>query len=320
MKAWVGVDVSKLTLDICWFTAGNPTHLKVTNDPSGFRELLNNLPVDSHVVMEATGAYYLRFAHYLVTHSIQVSVVNPVSIRRFAQMKLSRVKTDKYDSAIIASYGESQEPVHWQIPDVKILELQQLCSLEEQLIVNKGALTNQLEAFSKSPFASKAAIKMLSKKIKSDEQDLKALNAQIESISMENYGRQVEILNSIPGMGMKTTVCLIVATKGFRETTDGRSLCAYAGLSPRPYQSGTSVKGKGRISKMGNRSLRNKLYMCSLTAIRFNPACKAFYTRLRKNGKPAKVALIAVASKLLRQAAAMIKSNKLFDERLAFGA
>lgn len=320
MKAWVGVDVSKLTLDICWFNAGNPTYLKVTNDPSGFRELLNNLPVDSHIVMEATGAYYLRFAHYLVTHSIQVSVVNPISIRRFAQMKLSRVKTDKYDSAIIASYGESQEPVHWQLPDAKILELQQLCTLEEQLIVNKGALTNQLEAFSKSPFASKAAIKMLSKKIKSDEQDLKALNALIESISKENYGRQVEILNSIPGMGMKTAVCLIVATKGFRETTDGRSLCAYAGLSPRPYQSGTSVKGKGRISKMGNRSLRNKLYMCSLTAIRFNPACKAFYTRLRKNGKPAKVALIAVASKLLRQAAAMIKSDKHFDERLAFGA
>ena len=146
------------------------------------------------------------------------------------------------------------------------------------------------------------------------------IQEDLDGISNAHYPRIVEILCSIPGMGKKTAHALIVATRGFREKTNGRHLCSYVGIAPRPYQSGTSVRARGRISKMGSRGVRNKIYMCTLSAIRTNAACKVFYERLRANGKPAKVALIAVAAKLLRQAAAMVHSDELFDEKLAMGA
>lgn len=320
MKVWVGVDVSKLTLDAFWELDAVSMYLKVTNAQEGYQELLSRLPEGAHVVMEATGAYSFSLAHFLSEHRVWVSVVNPISIKRYAQMRLSRAKTDKYDAALIAGYGASQNPEVWKRPEGEILELQQLCALEQQLLANKGALVNQLEAFSKNPFASKHALQFLSDRIAQYEGDLKDLQKRIQTMAEAHYSRPMEILLSIPGMGKKTAVALIVATKAFRDTTNGRALCSYIGIAPRPFQSGSSVKARGRISKMGNKALRNKLYMCALTAIRLNAACKEFYTRLRKNAKPAKVALIAVAAKLLRQAAAMIKSDRLFDEKLALGA
>lgn len=320
MKTWIGVDVSKSTLDICWFDGASPIHLKVSNCPRGFKEVQARLPSEAHVVMEATGAYYLRFAHFLLSHGIPLSVVNPLSIKRYAQMKLARAKTDKYDAALMAGFGASQKPEPWTLPDARILEMQQLVTLEEQLVVQKRALLNQKEAFSHSPFASEQALRSIDAVVKAMERQLDKIQADLEAISKAHYPRILEILCSIPGMGKKTAQALIITTRGFREKTNGRHLCSYVGIAPRPYQSGTSVKARGRISKMGSRSVRNKIYMCTLTAIRSNPACKVFYERLRKNGKPAKVALIAVAAKLLRQAAAMIQADELFDEKLAMGA
>jgi len=320
MKTWVGVDVSKLTLDICWFSNGNPTYLKISNDSQGYRELLLQLPENPHLVMEATGAYYLRLAHFLLNQNIPLSVINPISIKRYAQMKLARAKTDKYDSAIIAGFAASQQPPTWTVPDAKILEMQQLCTLEEQLIVQTGMLLNEQEAFTHNPFASQTALNSIRSLVNGIEKELRKIRKLLREIGKAYYAREIEILESIPGMGIKTAQALLVATKGFRETPNGRALCSYVGIAPRPFQSGTTVRGRGHITKMGSRNVRHKIYMCTLTAIRSNPACKIFYERLRGKGKPAKVALIAVAAKLLRQAAAMIKNDQLFDEKLSMGA
>lgn len=267
MKVWVGVDVSKLTLDAFWEKEAVSMHLKVTNAKEGHQELLSRLPEEAHVVMEATGAYSFSLAHFLLEHGVLVSVVNPISIKRYAQMRLSRAKTDKYDAALIAGYGASQNPEVWKRPEAEILELQQLCALEQQLLANKGALVNQREAFSKNPFASKVALQFLADRIAQYEHDLKDLQKRIQTMAEAHYSRPMEILLSIPGMGKKTAVALIVATKAFRDTANGRALCSYIGIAPRPYQSGSSVRARGRISKMGNKNLRNKLYMCALTAI-----------------------------------------------------
>jgi transposase len=110
LKTWVGVDVSKLTLDLCWFLEDKPVFLKVSNEAIGFNLLFSKLPSNPHLLMEATGAYYLRLAHFLMELGVSVSVINPLSIKRYAQMKLARAKTDKYNSALIAGYGDSQEP------------------------------------------------------------------------------------------------------------------------------------------------------------------------------------------------------------------
>lgn len=320
MKTWAGIDVSKLTLDICWFNEGTPIHLKVTNDLDGFKDLQAKLPERVHAVMEATGAYYLRLAHFLFTQGIPLSVVNPLTVKRYAQMKLARAKTDKYDAALLAGFGASQQPLAWSLPDAGILEMQQLVTLEEQLVVQRGALSNQREAFSHSPFASKRAMGSIETLVKGVDRELMKIQGELDALAQAHYPRTMEILCSVPGVGQKTAQALLVATRGFIEKPNGRSLCSYFGIAPRPYQSGTSIRGRGRISKMGNSGVRKKIYMCALTAARSNAACKVFYERLRKNGKPAKVALIAVAAKLLRQAAAMIRANELFDEKLAMGS
>jgi transposase len=320
VKTWIGIDVSKLTLDICWFEQGEPTFMKVPNTPAGFKALFSKLPESPHLVMEATGAYYLRLANFLMEQSVALSVINPISIKRYAQMKLARAKTDKYDAALIAKYASSQEPAEWSLPDSQILEMQQLCTLEDELIVQKGMLLNQKEAFSQNPFASKTALKCIQGIMKRLEKEIAVLRSRLNELTKAHYPREAEILCSIPGLGIKTAQALIVATKGFKEDVNGRALCSYIGISPRPFQSGTSVRGRGHISKMGSRSVRKKIYMCAISAIRNNPACKVFYERLKANGKASKVALIAVCAKLLRQAAAMIKKGQLFDEKLAMGA
>ena len=320
MKTWVGIDVSKLTLDVCWFTQDAPIFLKMPNTPAGFSALFAQLPDDVQVVMEATGAYYLRLAHFLMEKGVPVSVINPLSIKRFAQMKLARAKTDKYDAALIAQFGESQEPAAWSLPDTHILEMQQLCALEDELIVQKGMLTNQKEAFTQNPFASKTALKTIEGLVARIGKELKKVRARLNELTEMHYSREAKILDSLPGLGPKTAQALIVATKGFKERVNGRALCSYIGIAPRPYQSGTSVRGRGHISKMGSGSVRRKIYMCAISAIRNNAACKVFYERLKANGKASKVALIAVCGKLLRQAAAMIKKDQLFDEKLAMGA
>lgn len=320
MKTWVGIDVSKLTLDVCWFAEGEPTFLKVLNGPAGFGALFSKLPESAHLVMEATGAYYLRLANFFMEKGVPISVINPLSIKRYAQMKLARLKTDKYDASLIAQFGSSQEPAAWTLPDAHLLEMQQLCTLEDNLIVQKGMLLNQKEAFTQNPFASKTVLKSIDGIVKRIEKEIRIVRTRLNELTEAHYSRTAEILCSIPGLGIKTAQALIVATKGFREEVNGRALCSYVGISPRPFQSGTSVKGRGHISKMGNRSVRKKLYMCAISAIRNNPACKVFYERLKAKGKASKVALIAVCGKLLRQAAAMIKSGQLFDEKLAMGA
>jgi transposase len=319
MKTWVGIDVSKLTLDVCWYVQEEPVFLKVSNDVKGFESLLSKLPAAPHVVMEATGAYYLRLANFLLENSIPQSVVNPLTIKRFTQMRLTRVKTDKYDASIIAKYGTSEQPKPWSIPDIQIMEMQQLCALEDSLVVQKGMMINQKEAFTQNPFASKTALKAIEGAIRHLEKALKKIGERLNEITREHYPRITEILCSIPGMGIKTAQALIVVTRGFREHVNGRALCSFVGLAPCPYQSGTSLKGRGAISKMGNPNVRKKIYMCSISAIGSNPACKEFYERLKAKGKPGKVALVAVACKLLRQAAAMVRADELFDEKLAMG-
>ena len=121
-------------------------------------------------------------------------------------------------------------------------------------------------------------------------------------------------LETIPGIGRKTAIMLVVLTDGFDRFTSGSELCSYAGLTPIIRQSGSSVKGRPRISKIGNQKLRNLLFMCSFNACKYNKACKAMYDRIVAKGKSKKLALIAICNKLLKQAFAIAKSGLIYDQ------
>ena len=123
------------------------------------------------------------------------------------------------------------------------------------------------------------------------------------------FAKEIKLLSSIPGIGKKTAGMLLLFAGGFRNMNNYRQLIAKAGLSPREYTSGSSIRGKVRITKMGGSLIRSKLFMCSFSAKQSNAACKALYERLVAKGKNGKVALIAVCNKLLKQAFAIVKSG-----------
>ncbi len=134
-------------------------------------------------------------------------------------------------------------------------------------------------------------------------------------IIKKHYGETFVSLKTIPGIGTKTAIILIAITNNFRKFDDIKKLSAYVGLAPRIFESGTSVKGKGHITKMGNKYLRKLLYLCTWSAKKYNEQCKLMYERLSEKGKPERVIKIAIANKLLRQAFAIGTNLSSYDEK-----
>ena len=146
------------------------------------------------------------------------------------------------------------------------------------------------------------------------DKEIKGIEARLLELVKQEQQQQLTLLKSIPGMGVKTALFLIVATDGFIKFETASQLCSYVGITPTIRESGSSVRGRSRISKVGNKKLRNLLFLCAFSACKYNRACKAIYDRIVSKGKSKKLALIAVANKLLKQAFAIAKSGMPYDE------
>jgi transposase len=311
---YTGIDISKLFFDVAFFQAGCYTYHKLGNDADGFKALLQVLPPGSHVVMEASGPYYLQLACFLHDAGVALSVINPLVIRRFSQMRMSRAKTDKKDAKMIAEYGKIEHPVLWQKPEQHVITLQQTEALLARLQTEHTALSNQLESFDSSGMLIKQLRKEISAELLHKKQLIKKLTRQMEEIAKVHYSDMLADLQTIPGLGKKTAMMLTVLSGGFSRFDDYRKLSSYIGICPRIFESGTSIKGKARICKMGMSRIRATLYVCSWSASRCNKACRELYERLLARGKAKKLALIAVANKLLKQAFAIAKQQTKYQE------
>lgn len=311
---YTGVDISKLFFDVAFMAAGKYSYHKFSNNNAGFKLLLKVLPVNTLVVMEASGPYYLQLACYLTGHNIAVSVVNPLVIRRFSQMRMSRAKTDKKDAMMIAEYGKTEQPGLWHMPEQHVIALQQMEAVLSNLNKERTALNNQLESFTHSGMLDKSLKKVLIKELEHKDGLIKKVNNDMEALAEQHYAQMLSNLESIPGIGRKTAMMLTVLSGGFTRFNDYRRLSSYIGICPRIFESGTSVKGKARICKMGMSHIRATLYMCTWSARRCNKACKELYERLLAKGKAKKLALIAIANKLLKQAFAIAKQQKKYNE------
>jgi transposase len=310
---YIGIDCSKATFDVAIPQAkGYQTH-KLANTEEGFKNLLELISEDSLCLMEASGPYFCRLATFLYHHQVAVSVVNPLVIKRFAQMRLVRVKTDKADAIIIAQYGEKETPPLWQPDPEYIWQINQEMTLLEQLIKQQTALLNQLQAFSQLPYQSHWANDALQQVLETLDEQIKLLEKSMYKKIKQNDQALFTNLQSIPGIGPKTATFLITLTKSFTLFTNYRQLISFVGLAPRITQSGTSIKGRGNICKMDTARMRSLLFMCGIQAKKANPACKALFDRLLVKGKPYKVAIMAVANKLLKQAFAIAKSGSPFQ-------
>jgi len=305
----IGIDVSKDSLAICHLANGKMQHLETGNDKAGFKQLVRRCGTDSLYVMEATGIYYLQLAYYLVEQGARVVVVNPVIIKRYIQMHLGKGKSDRKDAQWIMRYGQQNEVKQWQPEEQVIVECRQLEQVIEQLIKQKTMVTNSIEALERQPVVSSLAVKNLKQTLKMLEKQVKQMQDKLVATLERTFQKEMELLGSIPGIGRKTAGMLLLFAGGFKDMNNYRQLIAKAGLSPREYTSGTSIRGKVRITKMGGSLIRGKLFMCSFSAKKSNAACKALYERLVAKGKNGKLALIAVCNKLLKQAFAIVKSG-----------
>jgi transposase len=269
---YVGVDISKLSFDVAIPNGAKYHHHKFDNNQAGFTAFLKAVSSESKVVMEASGPYYVKLASFLANKSIAVSVVNPLMIRRFCQMRMSRAKTDKKDACMIAAYGRAEKPTHWQRPKEHDIALQQRQALLSNLQKEYTAANNQLESFVSTGMVDKELEEMIKKDLNYKQSLMDQATLQIEELAKEHYSTLLQSLESIPGIGRKTAIMLIVVSGGFSRFSDYRKLISYIGLSPRIFESGTSVKGKARICKLGMSRIRASLYMCSWSAKRCNKA------------------------------------------------
>jgi transposase len=317
MYKYTGIDLSKATFDSSITTEKGVISRKFSNNEAGFTQLLQLLPADAQVVLEASGPYYYRLAFFLYAQGVRVSVVNPLVIRRFCQMRLTRTKTDKKDAAMIREYGLTEKPDLWQPDAPMISKLKQLNAALDLLEKHLTAATNQLEAFQQMPDADSYVLGQLEQAIDQHKQVRAKLEAEMEKVVQQHYPQSYQALRSIPGIGPKSAAMLIAITGNFTKFTDYRQLVAYVGLNPSLFESGTSVKGKGHIAKMGTGRLRKLLYLCAWSAKRFNTQCQQMYQRLKAKAKPEKVIKVAIANKLLRQAFAIGKSLQNYQPNYA---
>jgi len=306
-----GVDISKEVFDVYGKEAG---HLQFKNDEKGFLSFMKGLLKGSLVVMEATGYYHYRLAQYLYAKGVLVSVVNPLSVKRFVQMKLAKIKTDKSDAKAICEYAQNNDvPLYSALTNVQS-ECLQLFRLLENYLKTRTAIKNKQHGEEVLGIPSEFVYRSLKRNHHHLNKEIGAIECRILELVKEDQQHQLTLIKSIPGFGIKTALFLIVVTDGFSKFETASQLCSFAGITPTIRVSGSSVRGRSRISKVGNKNLRKLLFICAFSASRHNKACREIYERIVNKGKSKKLALIAVANKLLKQAFAIAKSGRPYDE------
>ena len=310
---YCGIDVSCDTLDACYQSADLTLHhLKVSNDEKGFKQLLKQTGNSYHFVMEATGVYHISLMFFLHHHSTVYSVVNALQIKRYIQMHLERNKSDRKDAKRICEYGIERKPSSSQMPDRLYFECKTLNNAIKKITTEITAFTNQIHSLEKLPAGSAAVLKAYRKIITELEKEQTVLEKELDRKLKEWQPQLVERVQSVMAIGKRATAELIVYTQGFKDMTNYRQLISYAGLKGE-FSSGSSIRGRSKICKQGGKTLRNILYMCSLSAVKSNVACKQLYERMVAKGKNKKLALIAVCNKLLKQVFAVVHNQTLFD-------
>jgi len=307
---YFGLDISYLVFDV---TDSDGNYHQFKNNGSGFKKFAKLLNSNSHCAMEATGYYHYQLAYYLLENGIKVSVENPLAVKRFIQMKLSKIKTDKSDSKLICEYAQQVELKLWTGNSKDALECLQITRALSVYTKQSTMLKNKLHGEAVLGEPSKAVVRSLKRSLKQLEKEMKSLEDKLLILVKQSHQDLLTRLETIPGIGRKTAIMLVVLTGGFDRFSSASELCSYAGLTPVIRQSGSSVKGRPRISKIGNQKLRNLLFMCSFNACKYNKACRDLYERIVAKGKSKKSALIAVCNKLLKQAFAIAKSGLIYD-------
>jgi len=328
VKQVVGVDVAQSELVVCLgrmtddWSAELYANKTFANTKGGMQALAvwvkkqTDPEVAVRFVMEATGVYHEGLAYFLEEKGCQVSIVLPNKISNYMRTLEVKTITDKTSSQAIALFGLERKLDNWKRPKEIFRKLRQLTRERDQIIVERTMVKNQLHAEQTEAYPNKTSLKrikaritILTKQEKEIKNELAVLIAQDAEVK-----KMKATISSAPGIGLLTAATVLAETNGFDLIRNKRQLASYAGYDVTEKQSGTSVKGKPRISKKGNKYLRKAMHLPALAAIRHNERFKAIYARLiSKHGIKMKAA-VAVQRKLLEMTYTLYKTNKPFDK------
>lgn len=305
MVTWIGIDVSKESLDVAWTSADQTQRLSTVNAHVGFASLIRQLPppAESRVVVEATGGYERALVTALVEAGYRTAVVNPRHVRDFAKSLGVLAKTDRIDAAVLARFGRQVEPRLLEEDPARRAELMQLVARRRQLIDLRTMESNRLEQAT-----ARAACKSIRHVLSLLDKEVGRLEAEIAKLleSDDDWRAKIEILTTTPGVAQVTSATLVAEVPELGRL-NRQAIAALVGVAPFNDDSGRR-RGQRRVAG-GRASVRRVLYMAALSARRCNPVIRAFAQRLAAQGKKPKVIIIACMRKLLVILNAMLKTN-----------
>jgi transposase len=313
----LGIDVAKAKLDTALrLPTGKYRSKVIPNTPDGFSALsewLRRHGADSvHACMEATGVYHEPVAEFLADAGHTVSVVNPARIKAFGAASMIRTKTDKKDARLIAQFCAEKRPSAWEPPSETLRELRALVARRDALEAMKTQENNRKHV------ARAAVLEGIEKHLEYLENEIEHIDSEIKRKIEDDpdLKKQRNLLDSVPGLGPKTIPVLLSFFGGALRFGNARQAAAYAGLDPKQHESGSSIRLKTRLSKMGHVLLRKALYMPAMVAVNRTGWGRAFKARLSANGKAPKVIICAMMRKLVHVAFGVLRSDEPFNAML----
>lgn len=320
----IGIDISKAKLDCAWLRENNKVKSKVfSNQIEGWKALISWAEKNTkenatqlHFVMEATGVYHENFAAWLYDQGANVSIVNPAYVKHYAQGIGVRTKNDKKDSIVLARYGEKESPLLWQPAPLEIRTLKALLvrldAVEKDLLRENNRL--EKSTFTETPTAVLESIEHAIEFLKKERTNLEKLIEEHlnkhEKLKSDNA-----LLKTIPGVGPVIAQRMVMIVGG-HQFNSASQCAAYLGLIPVEKESGSSIRGRSRLAKNGNPTIRAKLYMAAVSAKQYNPDIKAQYERLTGKGKSKKSALGAAMRKLVQICFGVLKHQQPYQPQI----
>ncbi len=326
----IGVDIAKASFTAArWVDGGARPLGSFPNSPAGMSAFATAVaPLHEQLgastlmlVLEPSGGYELPLAVFALQQGWQVSMPNPVHVRDWAKSRGRRAKTDPQDALLLARYGAEQPLRPWHPLPPAVSELESLLRRKDALVQLLRQERNREPAVALRPGVAPAVLASVAHVSAALASALRSIEAAIAAHVHAHPAlrQEAHLLQSVPGIGPGNVLWLLVLLHRWQRLTDGnghaKGLVAYVGLDPQPFESGTSVRRRARISRMGAAHLRRRLFMSALGGTRGKNLLRQFYLRLVGRGKPKMVALIAAARKVLVWAWAVFRTNTPFDPR-----
>lgn len=329
-RTYIGIDVAKLTLDYCLLS--QDSHLEqghILNTQKSVDKFLKTLKKagcqmnETLFVFENTGIYSSLLALVLSENKLDYAQVPALEIKR--SLGITRGKSDKVDAKEIAQYAKrNTDKITLSIlPELSLQQLKIVFAEREKTVaaIKTFERTKENEMFlTKEVFGSVKTIN--NQTVKLLKKQLTLLDEKIRKLIREdeNLHQQQQLLKSIPGIGEITSVYILMATKGFTAFNNGRKFACYSGVAPFEHTSGTSIKGKTRVSHLADKKMKTLLHMASLTAIKYDPELKEYYTRKKAEGKHTMLVLNNIKCKMVYRIFAVIQRKSNFVNLHKFAA